>query len=919
MKWKGFVALEGLVLRLRKKKQDISSVDIPDNGFFVFGYYDVLEIVKVNTWEGFSPGYHTNSSENSRNFSHEILAKLVKPPSADVLEKEYGSLISFDQSNTDVELFTSKPLLTITFLRYTKKQIAESSDFHSLIDVTNREIAKSIIEQTDSDNPVFAVYPTIGFMDAAVVCRSNNYTVISEVISKLRAIPGFLYTSYIIPCVYTGVKDKWESIKDTETRLLLSAALKIGVSSTDFTAKSIETFRSVGASDESIIYETFGSMDVIALPDASVSALLPLFVKIKDTDPRQLPFEDIIAVSDTSILVRIPDTKDNEPVKIEPKQSETPSPVFPGEVMDAETAGDDEHHRLESAFHAMLDEQNTFGDKSLVSLRNIEGLRSMACFYFDITNSPHSFDIRNVMNPGLWALMKIIMRSSNADMRDGKWPRGFTPIKFNQSITAFRDTFTDLMNDYARAERRMFECRWLKHPSTASNSKLILAYQLFFRDVQRFFPSESTYDFLTVSGGVDDVVTDCLFYYDQPDSEGLEHRLIILRLSELSLFNPSDTLFQLFHEYFHFAGERRRDFRNSSILKSLAMYILCSFLEVVSDSDSSHSKAFTDLFNNFKGINTTEQLSIISTKQREVAQALGKDLLSDISKLWENGLKQSPPSSQVYEYWEDAAFNILERTLSELEALIEQFFTKHCDTMYKVAIETKCIYTQGSNENKQELNRRNLKLEESSENTKLYGNVCELYEKSLKNLLSKLKDNNKKTDISSMLSCIGAAYREAYADISSALLLESDTNEYLNSFRARTWWQADIKSMETKLRIGGVLQTLSNTATYNLKPTGDAQFDNLILEPDNGLFNQMKLLAPLITPLVLYLKQCKEHFPQLDEGILAPIRDLYQETQPNENNHVPDIGFFNSNGEESSLSMLLQKWVEAAQEQTSSA
>jgi hypothetical protein len=104
----------------------------------------------------------------------------------------------------------------------------------------------------------------------------------------------------------------------------------------------------------------------------------------------------------------------------------------------------EEIRSLENDFREMLKEQKN-AKGNFITDRLIEGLHNMACFYFDLTYSRHSFDIRANVDPALEALLQSIRIIGNMNTQE------YTSAEFYEGISTFRDAATDLINDYARA------------------------------------------------------------------------------------------------------------------------------------------------------------------------------------------------------------------------------------------------------------------------------------------------------------------------------------------------------------------------------------------------------------------------------------------------------------------------------------
>ena len=910
--------MNGLLIKLRKRRQDASGFDPKWSGFFVFGYYDELDIIETTSWSALSPEYKHVISTDYKDFSHEIIAKLIKPEYAHKLEREHNEIISFSQGDTDNSLFANKPLLTVVFLRYTKETIASPPGPFSVVNETNRMLAEFIIslDLPEADRPIFAVYPTIGFMDAAVVCRSNNYANIAKAIFHLRTLPGFLYTSYVIPCAYakewSRTDGAWVSLNDPKTEIMVSAILKPGISAEAFFSafsnklKSIEKTAGKTVNGNNMNYITFGIMDALVIPHIPMPYLMSLFAK-EDADGLlpQLQYHELITSLHTTIRIDCQETSygelssDGMP-KFDDMTKNADMPAcddFTNSSDRLSEGNSDAHNQLEAVFHDMLTQQTNIGDQSLITRRNIEALRSMACFYFDITHSPHNFDIRSMMDPVLVALMKNIKVA--ADLTE-KPPKKFTSAEFNHSIANLRDTFTDLMNDYARAERRMFEGRWLKHSSTASTSKLVLAYHLYLCDAMKWFPSNSTYTYLTASGGVDDVAVDGLFSCPRADESKPEHRLLVLRLPEAALFNPAVTLFHIYHEFFHFIGERRRKERNIAILKSLAIYITYAFTKKFLSEISIFPKKFCDYFEK-KQSYTAAQRSAIENEQRRQAEDFRATFPQYLLNSWERVFVSNPPKSQFMTQWNNSAYDVINKEFNDNLSQAKRQMDRYFEQLFQRSVEFKQIIKTNATPEQIKLSNEFHTPYNKADYSRMHKELKERHNDAYAELEEELTGPSEYS-ISSIFMDLGRAAREAFSDLYSATLLQSRREHYLNTFHTRSWKKTDLRCMEAVFRIGGVLRTRYDDHAFVKFMTGDTKFDVLISE----LFNRMQLYSDIIDPIVDYLKLCADGFPDIrDNAALAQMRFLHSSAQPAKDQIAPQV-------QQHELNKLLQKWAEAA-------
>jgi hypothetical protein len=839
--------LTGLLLKLNKLRQSAPGIGGKTSDFVVIGYYDMLEITEVNALGEFSPEFERDFLPGAEFYSHEVLIKLVKPKSAALLEERYNEIISFSQGDIGHSRFNGKPLLTIALLRYTKEKIAATKYIDCLIKETSEKIAQIITEMDlqPSDKPIFAVYPTIGFMDAAVVCRSNGFSKIVKAIFDLRAVPDFLAGCYMVPCAYMDEFNKgneaWKCLAvDDDSYMSFNATLMPGIGSNQYYLACKKELTSIGAYQPRAFYETFGGSDVLSLPEKPLSALMPLFTPNANR-LFQPPFKNLLASSQTSVRIR-----GTEPLE---------------DGADSNASAPEEPRSLEKDFREMLKEQRSARNK-LITDRLIEGLHNMVCFYFDLTQSRHSFDIRANVDPALDALLRGIGIIGKMDTQE------YISAEFYENLSVFRDAATDLINDYARASRHMFEGRWLKHPSIASSNKLMLAYHLFLRDTIQNYSGDSTYTFLTVSGGVDSVVADALFPFVKPEESGREDRLIILRLPEASLFSPAETLFHMHHEAFHFLGNRKRALRSECMYKSMAAYIADSFYW---EFWATEAPFLTRLKEKLSKSRRQDLIQALDEKQSENAEKFRNETykrLLDILKPESN--------EQYYSTWKVSAFKIFACKIDEIESVSREECRK-CLHEFVIA----CLLDNP------------VGLGDSSS---ICSDILVIHTQYFNERFEVLKSDASE-GIDRMLGYIGNAYQEGFSDLCSVLLLDSQQSDYLNTFSKGDWRKKDTDATKSVFRISSVVQACFSEESGQ-PHTGVPEFD-VFLE---RFFAKAREHERVLAPLVEYLRACKDTFIQSLTKMenLTVIRELYRKAQ---------------NGlDEGALDMLLQRWMAAAQE-----
>jgi len=869
---------EGLILTLKKWRLNVKKNGKTNNTFSVFGYYDLLEISKVSKWSEFSPTLNRKRIKNADIFSNEIQLKLLMPQNADAIE-ESSAYVKFDQIDSNSKLYKERPLLTIALIRFTESRLKKNSNDGNGLELSITELCGMVTDiisdskYNENDTPYFAIYPSIGYMDAVIIFRSNNFSSLTNIMFALRGNYDLISSCYTIPCIKSFPANSFHAwIKcemDKDTKMSIRVNLKPGVSTRYFIERLNNEIELINKkikkyvnnyiiNTDDIHYEMFGNSDLLILSRAPASLMSLLFFE-KNLKLLQTPF-DLIASSRSSIR------------KL----------THEGTGFGDNSLPDGEKRKIEEDFIELLNAQYKSGDKSKLTPRLKDGLLEMASFYFDMTSTVHAFDIRKMMDPVLDSLIKQIIMSN--DINDEITMNEFTPEKFNKAIMILRDTFTDLMNDFARANKHMFEERWFKHPSVASASKLIMGYHSLINSVIDIFSGENTYTFLTSSGGVDHVTAECLFEFYRPNRDtGIEHRLIILRLSEADLYFPSRVLFYSLHECYHYIGVRYRPYRNTRILQALSNYISHIYNSYIWGANS-------DITNDFRikakriGIDNNDEklfLERFDTETSSVRNKINKGIIKECLSLWKKGIPQG--TSDYSAFWNDEARVVIWRTFSDIRGIAEKYTNDYLNGLLKIS--------KGLEEG---LLTEKVKLDFDKDKTGTYINAKQtiLTELDQTNVLL-FGEYNDSVDDRAVLGVFEAlleSFKEAYSDLCSILTVKyCNPDDYLAAFYPKVYSETDKETPATSWRIASVIKTCFPASyTNNNIDFADIEYK----EKAKTLIENAKLCEFVVGPLCDYLSKCKqsnEKKLEKNETKLSILHEIYKSSIAKLPNEMPEV------------------------------
>ena len=857
--------VDGILIKLLKRRQGATDIGLED-GFLVFGYYDFLQILHITDFNLFAP---VPQIRNNKNIAIENHIKLVYPMNTQLLGAK--ECVRFD--HWAIGDFPGKPLLALVLLHFTQAAIQQHS-LEALINKITDIISREFISLPEADRPLFALYPSIGIMDAVVVCRSCSYAVVSDVINKLKMQKNLLSSSYKLPAIYMKADaadiNAWRTSKaDRDTHISLRVNLNPNVTSTTYidalcnnsTAKEIIEFN-----DNS--FDMYGNSDVLVALDNPASDFAEMY--LENAAVLNAPFKDIVSGTRSTIRIRQKKVCNNELSGGSKDSGESP------DEFNITNPPDDDKDFFESSKKTALKYyfEKQISHDNIANYRIANGFFSLLDFYFDATFSSHNFDIRNMMDPVLTSLIRNLTNSLilSKERNDKEITQ-----KTNTALEGFRNEFYSVITDFSRSDRHFIEDRWLKHPSVGSSTKLIIAYHEMLSSIVSVFANNenTSHTFLVTSGGVDLVSANGYFEHlsrEEEDSgrNSFEHRLIFLNLPEEALFNVSSTLFSIFHEAFHYIGERLRNLRYRFILNAFASAV-ANF--IVRQGYAQPGRFFKD--NILLPTEETQKLYSLAwdmKKDKDIEAFISRRLEEEEKKEEEKRAKGSEPKGPISlysAYWKEHAYR-----------WISKVFTKEKGNEESILNELLAIHTQFFCEKEVKSIIANEQIDMTEvENT--YIRVVDMLWGDGERI------GNDGFTIEELLENVTDAFYEGFSDLCSASILDCSAMQYVSSFCVGIAGYEFVlpENLASALRIGGIMKVRFDKSDITAADRQEFNRVHNIKETDKGIVNYAKELLGqygksehFSVHFEEYLNMCKDEIDKMienNEVEVKAIRDIY--------------------------------------------
>ena len=626
--------LKGLIFKLRKRRntmnadweRDIEAKD--ETLYYVLGYYDYLTIESVYGWNGFFPDYRIKNGNNNilPCYSEEFQLKMIHPRSDDAYngsERFFSYIQGAAREDTrkgfpgaDGKNEPAGPFIIMVMLHFSELALKIAAGFksggNSLYEPLNlnkylqTSIIRDIIGSGKMTEAGFralncATYYTTGFCDMIAVFRTSAIGAASGFISELRSLPvcmgnesGFLLSDTSDVCgIDCGYNPKLFNMNRLDPNFGLSVRflLKPGIS-VDMFSRNIRSALAVRHPDpkelDAILppenlYQMYGNSDIMLRVDRPW-AFLSEYVRMDAQKPGIFTLDsEFYKANIISIKTNLRWNKYS--VATGDYAMQTGYITVNNDKLDklSEDAKALINNIIgrDGALNAWMEARKLYAPAIGVSfnhsniMRIADDLKHTLELYCDFSCQDHAFDIRSMINPILQmfekklyeivSFLKDAFNNNRSDILDN--------IMLSDSgIEQLHHELKELFLDLLRSERQYVEEHAMLHPSIATASKLIFAYNTILRylgELSRWedvnFSTDSSQAFFITSKGVANTTGDMYFSFLPPNrinDQGITESLLLqMRLPECTLFNIGPALYFLSHESWHYLGYRNHNLR----------------------------------------------------------------------------------------------------------------------------------------------------------------------------------------------------------------------------------------------------------------------------------------------------------------------------------------------------------------------
>jgi len=563
----------GLTIQLHK--YGLNTSDRGKTQKLIFGFYDSLVIKPVRQWLQYSPrnGYDAACSVSTLEVSHYPI-KVLFPGQEEISRlpdfcyKEWTDPDFMLQQYPCVSIF----LITLTdeFVNNALKQKQEPSIRFA---ETVQEHCKA--QKMNLQGAHCCILPSIGYSDCCILAADNSWKFAMDLSEQLHSLQyddkPVLSTDYMMP-VYCRNSQGGQARFDD---LTLSVRVNLNVGCT---AQALADY----VPEECSVYRVSGGADcLITARDASAAQKLLDFLL-----GRSGGNNFVIDMASTLQVEINPSPKAGEREKAPLLEH----PEDESSTEDGKTKKDppSKYYEIESAVTLLNEKVRCYKELLLENKRHARqasALLELAASIQNICTQQHTGELRQVMLALTTSFTYCLDRC--IDLLKDKSADWDIP-RVERAVDLFRDQVGSFLADLSRSDCFFMEQEQYNHSSVSSSTRLLLAYNRWLNDFaksihQTFFKdNESEYTFLVTSGGCDWTQTYNPFHFLDPcvqNGEMLEKLPLIIRMSEMSLFDFSGTIIRVTHECMHFCGERWREEREAYIVGFIAKY----YAQVIAD------------------------------------------------------------------------------------------------------------------------------------------------------------------------------------------------------------------------------------------------------------------------------------------------------------------------------------------------
>lgn len=916
----------GLILDFYKRKiyEDTICCNNYEFDYYILGYYSGLNILPVENWFGLAP-HGIKEAKKEYGQKDAILEtypiKLCSPCATDIaLSEELGA--TYQQVSDKIT--NRSPLLSVMLINITDYGIQQctstsgSSFLGQFLHILqNKGI---ILPQAEAAT---AIFQCIGYYDFAIICHSKSFKQTYQLQQALRKLNdngkpyiGNLHIIHGINLRYP----QWETTELENQKITLRFTLRPGISFVDLQCSLDKLFQKENCE----LICTHGRSDNILLCTMPIKDFVSF---LKNSGP--------LARDDNELRKCITTLRTS--IRYSPQDLDVSSGRC-NQIIEEDTTTQSEIINLRNTFTRALEKLTELDQRLYIHERASYALVHTAEICYSLLSLPYSFEIREIIQPiclsfirNLYKTFDLIEPSEKFNEIANSETKQLYIHYLVEFIENFRISVGQYLIDLLHCDRFFMEGITLMHPSVGSATKLLFAYNRVLNYTSKRLTISDNgsgnrkcdYNFLVTSGGCDITYADILNNYipisEEHSDEYKEDRIIVLKISERSLFDIPGTLFRTMHECMHFCGNRQRQNRAENIQKMFCRFFSAYFAGV--------SMAYKKLLPN-KSTIPSHIKNACEEKRKEIACDMAKKL----AEQFENDFKLEMQEIDTYSnaLLEKLKTHYLHRIIPEANKASRctaMLYNIRSEARYKLVENIDKICTQEKvhsragmylSENRK-YSQYKLNQGDSIHNAKMFINsrflkICLDFQRIISGMAPEeldienpdvLEKMQEIVPVSELLDEIFEGFSESFCDSMSCQLLGLQLADYLLAFIFEQW---DISialpsdSMGHYLRIGAVIHViypdklnaegcLSEQAKAELKATFNKHInegwwipnaenlpDIILSSIEDSLkkYQEVNDILNITEPLENYLKQCTED--KKNQNLQGELSDLYKNT-----------------------------------------
>lgn len=742
---------QGLVLNFYKQALH-PSANAKLNGFkgtyYMFGYYDSLDIIHTKKWIQYSPRGIENLEQtnpvgesNDKIYDGDIYSvKLLVPPKKNMqsIKAKCGANYSMLCANKQT---TSPPLLSIMLFNFSKTFIGKESQ-EDILESFATVLEKAGINLTQTES---AIFQSIGYYDIVLLMYTDKWLdahLIQEKIRTLR-VDDFSRTNDVNDYVVSNchllhgaeLSKRWSDIKkltseqEFTVRFNLLPGKKLNVFSKSINDAVKQQLLKEGLytkdadHEELSIIKTHGRSDCIVLGKLKTNEFLSLFLNTDSGSPAPFcPGSDFYKNNIINLRTSIRFVY-NMDQNVEISNNNLPDANEEGR---SQETYNNQKEGIRSNHNDFIDQMNftlnyldNLVDRQKIHMREARALRRTLQIAQNFIEAPYSFDVWKIVSPVIQSLLRNLLvwinYIENLDSNDAATKTENIKDMF-EMIGSFRQLVGQFLVDLMHSDRFFMEGITLIHPSVGSATKLLLSYNAMIIQLGTILNTSTNtkykYSFLVTSGGCDITTATNLTQNISPayemnsqfnadnihfvsgkdkfketwiDRNCLEDRIIVLQLSERSIFDVSGTMFRILHELMHYCGNRDRKSRAENIRKSFAYLIanyFANILLVPCDRAEIENSFFITEETKKSLLGYVDEIRKKYTLQ--FADKLAKSFESDLGKIQ---ISSDGEDSCEFDYY---SYPLIDNMISQYEAYFHPNIDQFSDcskTIYNIQLE----------------------------------------------------------------------------------------------------------------------------------------------------------------------------------------------------------------------------------------